>query len=75
MTPDPIAIAQADALETELDQNRRMMADCPECGKRPALAYEPGRTRGGCCNRGFVAADWEMVRIRNEWNAYATRRR
>lgn len=73
--PDPTAKAQADALENEMDQNRRMMADCPDCGKRPVLEYVPCVTHAKCCGQAFVEADWQPKAVREKWNAWAEKRK
>jgi len=64
---DDIATAQAETMETQLDQNRRMMAKCPH-GCVPTLDYEPGVTHGGCEHRAMALADWQPVELRKLWN-------
>lgn len=74
MNPDPQAREQADAMENDMDQNRRMMADCT-CGKRPTLEYIAGVTWGGClpCKRVVALPDWEPKRVRELWNEKTTK--
>jgi len=67
MNVDQQAAEQAERLETQMDQNRRMMRKCPH-GCQPTLEYEAGCTYGGCEHRGIVMPDWEPVGVRKRWN-------
>jgi len=64
---DDVATAMRETVETQMDQNRRMMRKCPH-GCQPDLTYEAGVTYGGCEHRGIVMPDWEPVGVRKRWN-------
>lgn len=61
---------QAEAMLNAIDQNRRMLKACPNCGGAAGMEYEAGTTRIQCAPGCPIVClpDWQPKEAREAWN-------